>query len=149
MQSLLQTYLCSDFWLVFPLVDGVLFEETVRRAYAPQSTLQPLEHISAKACVFAFLSIASTHFPDSEAAEYVDPDVTAKEAQMLLSDFLEDTSITTLQTVFMLVCEGSSLLSFNPTVTDRHGRSCYTRLSAVACKPGPCITPLPAVQSLH
>ncbi|PNY27565.1 transcriptional regulatory protein [Tolypocladium capitatum] len=102
-QSLLQAFLCSEFRQVFPLVDRVLFEETVQLAYGPQSTPQPLEHISAKACVFAFVSIASCHFPDNDAVEYVDCYASAKEAQMLLSDFLEDTSITTLQTIFMLL----------------------------------------------
>ncbi|KND87494.1 putative transcriptional regulatory protein [Tolypocladium ophioglossoides CBS 100239] len=102
-QSLLRAFLCSDFRLMFPLVDRVLFEETIQLAYGPQSTLQPLEHISAKACVFAFLSLASSHFPDNEAVGHVDCDAFAEAAQTLQSDFLEDTSITTLQTIFMLL----------------------------------------------
>ena len=105
-QSLLDEFIASDFSLVFPLVDRVLFEETAKLAYSRQKPLM-CEYVGAKACVFAFVSMASSNFPDLEAASHIDPDACAKEAQILLADFLEDASITTLQTMFMLVREQS------------------------------------------
>ncbi|ODA77254.1 hypothetical protein RJ55_06881 [Drechmeria coniospora] len=99
---LLRAFVTSDFSRVFPLVDRALFEETARLAYE-QSTPQTIEHVSAKACVFAFLSTVGTHFPELDAASDLDSDACAKEAQVLLSDILEDASITTLQTIFMLL----------------------------------------------
>ncbi|KAJ6445414.1 fungal specific transcription factor domain-containing protein [Purpureocillium lavendulum] len=101
-QSLLDEFLASDFSLVFPLIDRVMFDETLKLAYSRQK--QPLlcEFVGAKACVFAFVSMASSRFTELEAASYIDPDACAKEAQVLLADFLEDASVTTLQTIFML-----------------------------------------------
>ncbi|UNI23910.1 hypothetical protein JDV02_009701 [Purpureocillium takamizusanense] len=102
-QSLLDEFLASDFSLVFPLVDRVLFEETVKLAYSGQQQPLVCEYVGAKACVFAFVSMASSNFPDMKSATHVDPEACAKEAQILLADFLEDASITTLQTMFMLL----------------------------------------------
>ena len=69
----------------------------------------PLEHISAKACVLAFVSMASSHFPTANSVSHIDGDSYARDAQILLADIIEDASITTLQTIIMLVC--NALLS--------------------------------------
>ncbi|KAM4067058.1 fungal specific transcription factor [Hirsutella rhossiliensis] len=100
--SLLKAFLASDFRLVFPMLDGVLFEDTIRLAYT-QDTVQTLEKRSANACVFAFLSMVGPRRLGCEAARLVNGDACAAEAQVLLSDFLEESSITMLQTVLMLL----------------------------------------------
>lgn len=109
-QTLFYSFLRSGFSLVFPVVDRVLFEDTLRIAYStPDDTSDP-EYIGAKACVFVFVAIASAHM--LEGSMYVDSDACAKQGQLLLSDCLEDASITTLQTVFMLVGDDVTPESF-------------------------------------
>lgn len=104
LQAVQREFHASTFSLVFPLVDRVLFEDTVSIAYGPPPPTSPsMEYMSAKACVLAFMSVMHSQFPGVEGIMNVDRDACAKEAQMLATDFLEDSNITTLQTVFMLV----------------------------------------------
>ncbi|KAK4086446.1 fungal specific transcription factor domain-containing protein [Purpureocillium lilacinum] len=126
-QSLLDEFIASDFSLVFPLVDRVLFEETAKLAYSRQKPLM-CEYVGAKACVFAFVSMASSNFPDLEAASHIDPDACAKEAQILLADFLEDASITTLQTMFMLLLH-ETLYGHLQAAIMYHAVACRTMFS--------------------
>lgn len=105
LNSLATDFIKSDFSLVFPLMNPVLFEETVRLAYSQDEAEHPLERITAKACVLAFASLACGHFPTSTGASQVDSDACARDAQILLGDIIEDASITTLQTILMLVSD--------------------------------------------
>lgn len=108
--GLVSAFTNSEFSLAFPLMNPVLFEETIRLAYSPDEMKPPLEHVTAKACVLAFVSLASSHCPNANGAPYVDMDSCARDAQILLSDIIEDTSITTLQTILMLVCKCTCFL---------------------------------------
>ncbi|KAK3954792.1 hypothetical protein QBC32DRAFT_74854 [Pseudoneurospora amorphoporcata] len=104
-------FIASEFRLAFPLVDPVLFEETLDLAYGragEQGAMNGLsfEQITAKACVFAFLSIISLleferteRFPDIPS---IDTDMLAAKAQMLLPLTIQALDITSLQTSFML-----------------------------------------------
>ncbi|KID82904.1 Transcription factor, fungi [Metarhizium guizhouense ARSEF 977] len=103
LHSLVSTFTNSEFSLAFPLINPVLFEETIRLAYSPDEMEPPLERVTAKACVLAFVSLASSHCPNANGVSYVDMDSCARDAQILLSDIIEDTSITTLQTILMLL----------------------------------------------
>ncbi|EFY91883.1 C6 transcription factor, putative [Metarhizium acridum CQMa 102] len=103
LHSLVSAFTNSDFSLVFPLINPVLFEETARLAYSPDEMEPLLERITAKACVLAFVSLASSHCPNANGASHVDIDSCARDAQILLSDIIEDSSITTLQTILMLL----------------------------------------------
>lgn len=47
---------------------------------------------------------AGTHFPTALGASQTDGDSYARDAQILPADLTEDASITTLQTILMLVC---------------------------------------------
>ncbi|QLI71309.1 Mitogen-activated protein kinase kinase kinase 2 [Metarhizium brunneum] len=96
---LLRTFMDSELSLIFPLVDSVLIEETARMAYAVNSH----EYISARACMFAFLSMVGTRFPDIKAASEINSDACAAEAQLALSELLHHASITNLQTMIMLL----------------------------------------------
>ncbi|KPM43753.1 hypothetical protein AK830_g2739 [Neonectria ditissima] len=93
----------SSFWSQFPLVDPILFQQTINLAYESQPFPPSNEHISAKACVFIFLTIMA--FMQEEAIDFipqVDGDACAAKAQYLLPQVLLEVNTVTLQTVFML-----------------------------------------------
>jgi hypothetical protein len=102
--SLFDLFLQSEFRLAFPLVDRDLFRETIRQAYESPDTNPTVEEISSKACVFAFLSLSSHHFAAMSVSNHVDSDACAKQAQIMIADFIEDASVTTLQVMVILVC---------------------------------------------
>lgn len=104
LNSLVSEFTNSDFSLIFPLINPVLFEETLWLAYSLDEMEPPLEQNTAKACVLAFLSLAGSHFPTGHGASHINGDSCARGAQILLADIIEDASITTLQTILMLVC---------------------------------------------
>ncbi|KAM3501301.1 hypothetical protein MY10362_005660 [Beauveria mimosiformis] len=91
----------SDLILVFPIVDEVLIEETANLVYATDGT-PSLQHISAKACVLSLLNFIALHFPEVKATKYVDIEAFAKASKLLIAECLEDTSLTTLQTYFLV-----------------------------------------------
>ncbi|KAG5932429.1 hypothetical protein E4U59_007484 [Claviceps monticola] len=84
LESPVADFTASEFSLVFPLINRVLFEETVRLAYTEDDAVP-------------------YHFPASPAAAEIDGEVCAKAAQLIIADITEDASITTLQTVLILV----------------------------------------------
>ncbi|KAG5993089.1 hypothetical protein E4U43_003589 [Claviceps pusilla] len=102
-ESLVGEFSASDFSLVFPLIDPLLFEETVRLAYVADDAEPTLECMTARACVLAFASLSSSHFPASKAAAHIDGDFCAKAAQSFIAEIIEDASVTTLQTVIILL----------------------------------------------
>lgn len=102
-------FISSEFRLSFPLVDPVLFKQTMDVAYEHGERVTNglgFEQITAKACVFAFLSVISLleaerteRFPDIPS---IDTDMMAAKAQMLLPLTIPALDITSLQTSFML-----------------------------------------------
>ncbi|OAA77786.1 Transcription factor [Akanthomyces lecanii RCEF 1005] len=100
--AMINAFTKSDLILIFPIVDEVLIEETVNLVYATDGT-PSLQHISAKACVLALLTLASLHFPEVKATKYVDIAAFAKASKLLIAECLEDTSLTTLQTYFLVM----------------------------------------------
>ncbi|KAL6859218.1 hypothetical protein J3F83DRAFT_334166 [Trichoderma novae-zelandiae] len=101
--ELLDAFTKSDFRLVFPVVDRELFEETIQLAYDSPDENPPIHAIGSKACVLAFLSVTGHHFRDQGVAKLIDTDACARQAQLLISDFIEDASLTTLQVMVMLL----------------------------------------------
>ncbi|KAK3402639.1 hypothetical protein B0T20DRAFT_388339 [Sordaria brevicollis] len=103
------SFFCSsEFRRAFPLVDPVLFRQTLDLAYGHngESDGFSFEQITAKACVFSFLSVISLleeerteRFPDIPS---IDTDMMAAKAQMLLPLTIQALDITSLQTSFML-----------------------------------------------
>lgn len=102
LDSLFDEYINCDFSLVFPIIDTVLFQETASLAYDDVDDAS-MDYISAKAFVFAFLAFASIHHSSNKAAAFVDSDAFSEIARVLLSDVFEDASVTTLQSVILLV----------------------------------------------
>lgn len=108
-EELIHEFQNTGFRLVFPVIDRILFADTVELAYSEGKNAQSLENITARACVLAFLSILVL-FQANEGKHFdVDSDSCAMKAYYLLSDVLEDASINSLQTVFMLVCSSQPL----------------------------------------
>jgi hypothetical protein len=110
--SLFDDYIRSDFYLIFPVLDLVLFRDTINTAYA-DSDISSLDSISAKANVFAFTAMACIRFPSNKASSHVDAENYSKRAQIMLSECFEDASLTALQTFLSLVCSGSSQMRFS------------------------------------
>lgn len=101
---------------VFPVVDPVLFGDTIRTAYQQSQPSDQYGHASAKACVFAFLAFASIlHGGDYDLASLppVDSEAFATKAKCLLPQFMQETTtLDGLQSVTMLV--SSCLFSAKP-----------------------------------
>lgn len=102
-QSLFTQYINSDYSMVFPVVDRILFEETIQIAYSPHSDTDSDEYLCAKACVFAFVAVSNSEFPLPSGSLKLTSDQYTKEAQILLADVMENTSLAALQTCFMIV----------------------------------------------
>lgn len=102
--TLFDMFFQSEFCLVFPLVDRELFKETIRQAYDSPYTNPTVEEIASKACVLGFLAICSHHFAAMSVSNHVNSDACTKQAQILIADFIEDASLTTLQVLVILVC---------------------------------------------
>ncbi|KPM39867.1 hypothetical protein AK830_g6707 [Neonectria ditissima] len=100
--QVIDVFFNSTFRLVFPVIDRVLFEETMTMAYESMDGPPSLERISAKGCVLAFLSIMCLFQGKIDNLPIIDSDSCAVKAHYLLSDVFEDASIVSLQTVVML-----------------------------------------------
>ncbi|KAF7553418.1 hypothetical protein G7Z17_g3663 [Cylindrodendrum hubeiense] len=93
----------ASMWAQFPLVDPVLFQQTIDLAYEPQSSSPSIEHIGAKACIFIFLTVMSSMQEEpNELIPQIDADACAAKAQYLLPQTLLAVNTVTLQTTFML-----------------------------------------------
>ncbi|KAK1655135.1 fungal-specific transcription factor [Colletotrichum phormii] len=99
----LSSYFKSSFRLRFPLLDEVLFKETINEAYEDAEIVSPSPaHIAARACVFGALSLTAL-LPDIQPSSLgLDRNESAARASYLLSRLVGYTSLTTLQTTLLL-----------------------------------------------
>ncbi|KAH7176766.1 fungal-specific transcription factor [Dactylonectria macrodidyma] len=92
----------SVVWAQFPIVDPVLFLQTIDLAYEAHSSTPTVEQTGAKACVFIFLTVMSfLREETSELIPLVDGSECAAKAQYLLPQSLLAVNMVTLQTTFM------------------------------------------------
>ena len=128
----LEMFRGSPYRVVFPVVDPVLFPRTIALAYQNrEGTLPPLEYITAKCCVFAFLSIAYIFWSPAVQVPWMDSDGFAMKAYQLLPDVVEDTSIVGLQAISMLVSlflNLSRVTSFIQLISNRVGQHLHQTL---------------------
>lgn len=95
--------------LIFPVLDFVLFQETIKAAYQPQSSSRFYRPASARACIFSFIALASILHPPglNQTPSHVPPvdsEAFAIKAQCLLPQVLQESaSLDGLQTTVMLV----------------------------------------------
>ncbi|KAF9774292.1 hypothetical protein IL306_007727, partial [Fusarium sp. DS 682] len=102
-EKIFDAFIHSTFSLVFPVVDKVLFRDTIELAYQPHTGDTPsLEHLSAKVGVLAFVSMIPLFHRASVELPHVDTDLCSTKARYLLTDVLEVASVNNLQVVFML-----------------------------------------------
>ncbi|KAI1491413.1 fungal-specific transcription factor domain-containing protein [Biscogniauxia mediterranea] len=85
---------------VFPVVDPVLFKDTIDDAYEPWEISPSIKIASAKACVLSFLSFVSLMEGTLESAP-IDCDTCAIKAQHLLPQIFLENSIITAQVGLM------------------------------------------------
>lgn len=102
LQKLVDIFFSSPFWLVFPVLDRVLFEDSIIIAYESTGEPPSINQITAKCCIFAFCSIVCLYQGGVDIPD-IDSDTCAVQAHFLLADVMENTSIVTLQAIFMLV----------------------------------------------
>ncbi|KAK9242427.1 hypothetical protein V1506DRAFT_495526 [Lipomyces tetrasporus] len=95
-------YSSSILRFVFPLIDTVLFDETIKLAYQPDNNNGP-GVASAKACIYSFLAFASVFNLHSSTWSAVDSEACALKAESLLPQVLHETTIDSLQTAVMLL----------------------------------------------
>ena len=96
----------SALWLAFPVLDRVLFEETLETAYdaaGDSDLLSSPELASARSCVLGALSVACRLKGTGFLSSSVDADRCALRARGLVLRNTGDVSLTTLQAVIMLV----------------------------------------------
>ncbi|TQN66759.1 putative transcriptional regulatory protein [Colletotrichum shisoi] len=101
-EEYLALFRASRFGLSFPVIDYVLFLETVDLAYQTPQTVLTLEVVTAKSCVFAFFAIVSLFQTDWKSSPEIDGEACARAAQNLMPTILQGTNITAVETVFML-----------------------------------------------
>ncbi|KAM6506949.1 hypothetical protein FALCPG4_018761 [Fusarium falciforme] len=120
--QVISAYLNSTFRFAFPFIDGTLFSETIVLAYEGLNVTASLEHVSARCCLLAFLSVIDcftglNDFPD------IDPEACSLEARHLLSEVLLDTTLMGIQTVLMLQLHEAHLGRL-PTASILNGVAC-------------------------
>jgi hypothetical protein len=100
-QECLAFFRSSHLKLEFPIVDPIMFHDTISLAYGQNPGASPSQMHIAKASVFAFLSIIS-FFEGEWRPLAVDGDSYALKARHLLSANPQELGITALQTALML-----------------------------------------------
>lgn len=89
---------------VFPFIDPVLFEETLKTAYEPPpETLSPSGVASAKAAVLAFLSFVQIFGLDGETPLPMDAEACAAKSHWFAPQRVQELTLDSLQTTIMLV----------------------------------------------
>lgn len=98
-----EEYKSSVFSQIFPFINPLFFEDTVRAAYREQSPLS-YSNDSAKACIFAFMAVTAMFFNSTEDDETDHSDHYAYAAYDLIPVFFRDSiTIEGLQALLMLV----------------------------------------------
>ncbi|KAE8165870.1 fungal-specific transcription factor domain-containing protein [Aspergillus tamarii] len=105
-----EEYKSSVFSQIFPFINPLFFEDTVRAAYREQSPLS-YSNDSAKACIFAFMAVTAMFFNSTEDDETDHSDHYAYAAYDLIPVFFRDSiTIEGLQALLMLCLYSQSVL---------------------------------------
>jgi hypothetical protein len=99
-EMLIVVYTSSPESLVFPVVSRSIFKDTLDLAYSPA---QPAGSASAKACVYAFLSLVSLFGFESSILGTMDCRSYASAAQSFLTAVIQQMTLDGLQSLIMLV----------------------------------------------
>lgn len=96
-----EIYVSSFQSLVFPVISRTIFDKTLNLAYSP---VQSSGFASAKACVYAFISLVSLFGFDDNIHGAMDCQSYASTAQSFVTPVIEEMTVDGLQTLTMLVC---------------------------------------------
>lgn len=111
-QKILSGFFSSPSRLAFPILDKILFEDTLETAYEPFNGMPSSPaHVSAIACVNAALSIMCQLKRSREVSSSIKSDACATKAQCMLGHITGDATLVNLQTVLMLVSSASASLA--------------------------------------
>ncbi|KAH8899051.1 hypothetical protein GQ53DRAFT_710965 [Thozetella sp. PMI_491] len=102
LEYFLSLFSSSHFHMAFPMLDLVLFEDTLDIAYAPGPADIPASSAVARACIFAFMTIMSLCQAEWDSVPPINGDAFAAKACSLMPHALLDISLTSVQTTFML-----------------------------------------------
>jgi hypothetical protein len=100
-EEYLSVYRSSFIRLVFPFIDPVLFQETLKLVYESRQVVTPAGLASAKASIYSFLSVVSL-FNLGDLTVLVDSEACSVQAQCFTPQLLQETTIDGLQTAIML-----------------------------------------------
>lgn len=106
LRKLAAAFFASPFQLAFPILDRTLFNITIEMAYGPVNDITP-SHASSIACVLAAFSMFCRLNSPEEMAPNGESDIYAAKAQCILAHMPGDISLTSLETVLMLVSVAS------------------------------------------
>ncbi|KAK9319400.1 hypothetical protein V1517DRAFT_332708 [Lipomyces orientalis] len=102
-EEYVSVYRASSIRAVFPIIDLVLFNETLRMAYeSPPETIHPYGVVSAKATVLAFLSFVQIFNLDTQTPLQMDGEAYAAKSQSLAPQLVPELTLDCLQTNIML-----------------------------------------------
>lgn len=102
-QKLVAVFFKSSFQLVFPVLDKILFQATIEKAYECTNGIPSPPQALSRACVLAALSILCRLEGSKTVLPSADGDTYAAKAQCLLGHVSGETSLVSLQTVLLLV----------------------------------------------
>jgi hypothetical protein len=105
-EDLVKSYASSPIRNVFPVLDPVIMQQTINIAFSPDTDPESPYHASAKACVFAFLSIIpgfKEEMTFSRSVHNIDRDGCAAKALHLTVASLPSSGIYLLEASCMLV----------------------------------------------
>lgn len=102
-EEYLSTYCRHHIWLVFPVVDPVLFRHTIAAAYQPEGQLDASHQAEARICVLSFLCVASIFLPVPGVMPVI-IEAYAVQVQSWLPQMFVASSVHFLQICLMQVC---------------------------------------------
>lgn len=113
--SYIKLYQRSALCYAFPVIDVLLFDETIRRAYQRPQPVQSAKVDSAHACIFAFVGLVSSFNLERSTLSTIDVLKYAAEAQRLLSKtWQHSATLDGLQAYVMLVSFSFVLINLLP-----------------------------------
>lgn len=135
-EQCIRTFVLHPLGRIFPVVDVVLFRQTVELAYQSHPGPPVVESVGAQACVLAFMALMALHRLCPLSNPPIDCEKCALKAQLLLPKIIQETTIDVFQTHFMLVCRPPlSLLcadaAFGPNLGPLYFRQADARLSGI------------------
>ncbi|KAL2170719.1 hypothetical protein VTG60DRAFT_4466 [Thermothelomyces hinnuleus] len=101
-EECLGIYAATPFKRIWPVMDTVLFQRTIEVAYREGADHCSIEAVTARACIFSFLSLLALHHMYPTSMPSLDSEECAVQAQYLLPQVLQETTIVGLQACFML-----------------------------------------------